>query len=158
MLRLDIIWDVYLPDSLKTDAQNTRGEGIRRRVEHSSTIPGNWQEYLRINDNKKLTIALLSVACIKTNKEFITTQDSGVLCINHPDVSDLAPCTHEETDTTIILHLEDAARKEYKTVLIHTVDTDVVVLAIAAVHHPDISELWIAFDTGKNFSILPFMR
>ena len=74
-----------------------------------------------------------------------------MLCINHPDVSDLAPCTHEEADTRIILHLEDAARKEYKTVLIRTVDTDVVVLAIAAVDHLDISELWIAFDTGKNF-------
>ena len=91
-----------------------------------------------------------SVACIKTNKEFITTQDSGVLCINHPDVSDLAPCTHEETNTRIILHLEDVARKEYKTVLISTVDTDVVV-AIAAVDHLDISQLWIAFGTGKNF-------
>ena len=95
---------------------------------------------------------MLSVARIKTNKEFITTQDSGVLCINHPDVSDLAPCTHEEANTKIILHLEDAARKEYKTVLIRTVDTGVVVLAIAAVDHPDISELWITFDTG-NFAI-----
>ena len=74
-----------------------------------------------------------------------------MLCIYHPDVSDLAPCTHEEADTRILLHLEDAARKEYKTVLIRTVDTDVVLLAIAAVDHPDISELWIAFDTGKKF-------
>ena len=102
-------------------------------------------------NDKKLFLAMLSVACIKTNKEFITTQDSGVLCINHPDVSDLAPCTHEEANTRIILHLEDAARKEYETVLIRTVDTYVVVLAIAVVDHPDISELSITFDTGKNF-------
>ena len=53
-----------------------------------------------------------SVACIKANKEFIITQESGVLRINLPDVSDLAPCTHEEANTRIIIHLEDAARKE----------------------------------------------
>ena len=74
-----------------------------------------------------------------------------MLCLNRPDVSDLAPCTHKEANTRIILHLEDAVRKEYKTVLICTVDTDVVVLAITAVDHLDISELWIAFATGKNF-------
>ena len=97
---------------MKTDARNKRGKGIRRRVEHSSTLPGNWQEFLQINDNKNELfsfLAMSSVACIKTNKEFITTQDSRVLCINRPDVSDLAPCTHEEADTRIILHLEDAA-------------------------------------------------
>ena len=127
-------------------------KGIKRRGEHFSIIPGIWQEFLRINDNKNELfsfLAMSSVACIKANKEFITTQDSGVLCINHPDVS--APCTHEEADTRIILHLEDAARKEYKTVLIRTVDTDVVVLAIAAADYLDISELWIAFGAGKNF-------
>ena len=92
-----------------------------------------------------------SVACIKTNEEIIATQDSGVLCINRPDVSDLALCTPEEADTRIILHLEDSTRKECKTVLIRTVDTDVAVLAIAAADHLNISELWIAFGTGKNY-------
>ena len=81
-----------------------------------------------------------------------------MLCINHPDVSDLSPCTHEEADTRIILHLEEAARKEYKTVLIRTVDTDFVVVAIAAVDHLDISELWIVFGIGKNFRYFAIVR
>ena len=50
--RLDIIWDVYLPDSLKMETRNRRGKGVRRRVKPQSKIPSNWQEFLRIDDNK----------------------------------------------------------------------------------------------------------
>jgi len=35
-----------------------------------------------------------------------------------------------------------------------TVDTDVVVLAITSAQHFDISELWVAFGTGKSFWFL----
>ena len=50
--RIDIIWDVYLDDSLKSTARQIRGRGIRRRVAPSNTITGNWQEFLRLADNK----------------------------------------------------------------------------------------------------------
>ena len=40
VVRLDIIWDVYIHDSLKVDPHNKRGRGIRRHVEPSSLIPG----------------------------------------------------------------------------------------------------------------------
>ena len=50
--RIDTIWDVYLEDSLKSTARENRGRGIRRRVAPSNTIPGNWQEFLRLADNK----------------------------------------------------------------------------------------------------------
>ena len=62
--------------------------------------------------------------------------------------------THEEADTHIILHLEDAVREKHNKIVIRTVDTDVVVLAITAVRHLDISELWIVFGTGKSFRYL----
>ena len=39
-VRLDIIWDVYIHDSLKVDARNKRVKGIGRPVEPSSLIPG----------------------------------------------------------------------------------------------------------------------
>ena len=50
--RVDIVWDVYLEDSLKSDTREKRGKGVRRRVAPASTIPGNWQEFLRLADNK----------------------------------------------------------------------------------------------------------
>ncbi len=42
VLRLDVVWDVYKPESLKEDTRSKRGKGIRRRVEASSIVPQNW--------------------------------------------------------------------------------------------------------------------
>ncbi len=39
--RLDIVWDVYIPDSLKGFTRQKRGKGIRRRVAPSTQIPKN---------------------------------------------------------------------------------------------------------------------
>jgi len=39
-------------------------------------------------------------------------------------------------------------------VSIHTVDTDVVILAVAAAGRLDVDGLWVAFATGKNFRYL----
>ena len=78
---------------------------------------------------------------IKTNKQFITTHHSDVLCTNRQDVVGLAPCTHEEADTRIILHLEDAVREKHNKISIRTVDTDVVVLAITVAHAQPLTSL-----------------
>ena len=60
---------------------------------------------------------------------------ADVLCINHQHVLGLAPCTHEEADTHMLFHLEDAVQQGYNKVSIHTVDTDGVVLAVTATQH-----------------------
>ena len=39
-------------------------------------------------------------------------------------------------------------------VSIHTVDTDVVVLAIKAVEYLGITELWVAFGVGESFCLI----
>ena len=39
--------------------------------------------------------------------------------------------------------------------MIRTVDTDVMIIAISMFQHLGISELWIAFGTGKNFRYVP---
>jgi len=45
--RLYAVFDQYLADSLKAQSRSTRGEGVRRRAEQSSVIPGNWQAFPR---------------------------------------------------------------------------------------------------------------
>ena len=79
-----------------------------------------------------------------------------MICKNRQDTSSLAPCTHEEADTHMFLHLDDAVRHGHNRVLIQTVDTDVVVLAVvlavASAQQLDLAELWIALiGVGKNF-------
>ncbi len=50
-----------------------------------------------------------------------------------------------------MLHVADCVAQGYGKITIRTVDTDVVVLAVSIVAKLDISELWVAFGTGKTF-------
>ena len=44
-------------------------------------------------------------------------------------MSSLAPCSHEKVDTIMHAHDAEAAKRAYKKISSHTVDTDVGVLA-----------------------------
>ena len=55
--RVNVVWDVYLPDSLKGTTRQKRGKGVRRRVSPSTTIPKSWKDFLRFDDNKTIGIA-----------------------------------------------------------------------------------------------------
>ena len=108
-----------------------------------------------MDDKTELFFFLASnMAEIETNKYLITTQGNGVLSSNQEDVSTLVPCTHEEADTRIFLHLKDAVRHGYSNASIRTVDTEVVGLAITSVNRLNLSELWVAFGTGKRFRFI----
>ena len=50
----------------------------------------------------------------------------------------------------MFLHVSDAVNHGYGRVMVRTVDSDVLVLAIAAVQQLSVDELWIAFGSGKS--------
>ena len=67
------------------------------------------------------------------------------------DTSALALCSHEEVNSRTMLH---AAHAAYKKILICTVDTDVVVLAVAlACTLKEEIEVWVSISTGKSFCV-----
>ena len=70
------------------------------------------------------------IATTDTDKQVISTHHKDVVCTQARDVAGLAPCSHEEADTRMLLYVEDAVRQGYSKVSIRTVDTDVVVLAV----------------------------
>ena len=91
---------------------------------------------MRVDDNKTELFRFLSQQVVKLpivqGKSIYATEDSGVLSsVTNPDLSGLAPCSHEEADTRLLLHAADAVRKGYRKLCIRTVDTDVLVIAIA---------------------------
>ena len=92
------------------------------------------------------------VASVDSSKQIISTHRSEVLCNQSRDLSRLSPCTHEEADTRVILHLEDALKEGKTKVSIRTFDSDVVVLAVSSAKRLSNTEVWIAFGTRK----LPF--
>ena len=104
--RVDIIWDEYIPDSLKATARQKRGKGTRRRVQPNTKIPGNWQAFLRIDENKVELFAFLAQESVKIQCEGKIVSTFGkLILLNTPDAdtSRLYPCTHEEADTTLLM-------------------------------------------------------
>ena len=87
----------------------------------------------------------------------VNTYGLYVLCTRPQDTSQLAPCSHEEADTKMLLHTADAVHQGFGKVTLRTVDTDihVVVLAVATFPRLAMEELCVAFGTGKHLRYIP---
>ena len=82
------------------------------------------------------------------------------MCTSSPpdaDVSALSPCTQEEADTRIFLHVSAAVSCGHRQLIVRTTDSDVVVLAVSAFVSLDqrIDELWIAFGMQRRYRYIP---
>ena len=152
--RLDVVWDRYIEKSLKQGMRESRGSGERRRVTKTTPLPTNWSSFLKVDINKEELFNFLAVHIGKETppdgKELVSTFGTGVKC-TRVDTSKLEPCTHEEADTRMMIHVADCVAQGYTKVTIRTVDTDVVVIAVSVVNPLHLQELWIAFGTGKTF-------
>ena len=80
-----------------------------------------------------------------------------LILLNSPaaNTSRLSPCTHEEADTRLLLHAADAATDGCLRIMLHTVDTDVVVLCTALITQTNLTEIWILFGTDKTRKLIP---
>ena len=113
MKRIDLVWDVYRERSVKRTTCERRGPGQRRQVTMSTRIPTDWKGFLR-NDENKNDLFLLLPSCIVSmvipdDKELYTTSGVSVLSsTNRMNLTNLAPCTHEEADTRLMIHVLDA--------------------------------------------------
>lgn len=75
-------------------------------------------------------------------------------CVSSPagiDFNALAPCTHEEADTRVFLHVGAATLAGHHKLIVRSKDSDVVVFGnttFVALGNK-IEELWIAFGTRQ---------
>ena len=137
--RLDLVFHGYNHKSLKPSTREKKGTGARRRVLPSVTVPRKWQHYLRSDDNKKELFSFLSeqvmTVAIEDSYDIVRedtpssslrhsyTNDTLVLCSPPATESNsLTPCSHEEADTRIIVHVADAVEKGHKSVMTRTTD------------------------------------
>lgn len=155
MTRLDVIWDRYKPDSLKSYARQCRGVGQSLRVVANTTLPRNWKSFLRVDSNKaglfKFLASAIATASVPEGKLLLTTDEERVLSNPPSELSQLHPCNHEEADYRMMLHAVHALQRDYAKVMILVTDTDVVVLTIATASVLPGCELWVAFGHGSNF-------
>ena len=64
--RLDIVWDVYLVDSLMAGTKSKWGQGQRREVLPLAPLPSTWKSFLKNDENKSDLFCFLSTT--KQNK------------------------------------------------------------------------------------------
>ena len=86
----------------------------------------------------------------KAAEQHLNPPQTPVLAAGQPQHA-LAPCSQDEADTRLLLHAADAVQTRCKKVTIHTVDTGVVVLAVASFSKIDHDELRTTFGFGTKF-------
>lgn len=155
--RIDIVWDRYHPDSLKATTREKRGKGVRRKVSRNAKLPASFAGFLQNDRNKEELFALLSgeVANHVYPPEKWVYITSGERVLSNQPGCTMDKCDHEEADSRISLHVYDALRKGATSVLVRTVDTDVVVVLVGVYHrfvswYPDL-DLWVGFGAGRHF-------
>ena len=163
--RTDVVFDVYLEDSLKSTARLHCGQGSRKRIRDIYKVPSNWQSFLRHSENKTELFSFFAIYGPGTLnlqiKQWLLLLDPQ-FCARQSKkhqvkavTSCLELCNHEEACTRIFLHMKNELdRQGLHRVLIYTVDTDVVFLAISAVTELNYLNLSIAFGTGTHFRYL----
>ena len=129
--KVDVVWDTYHSSSIKESGRKKRGKGIERKVADPNKIPGKWQEFLKDSDSKQEFFAFLSEkvataqkfpqedsAQFLDGKVVLITSGQNVLIRgmdhNMPDND------HEEADTKILLHLQNALQTGSCACLVRT--------------------------------------
>ncbi|KAG1707488.1 Amiloride-sensitive sodium channel subunit gamma [Nymphon striatum] len=155
--RIDVVWDTYLPNSIKESTREKRGKGVRRKVLGNNKIPGNWNSFLCDPTNKQELFSFLSdiIATAELPSGKVVAITCGEKVEMNGGVHLMETCDHEEADTRILIHLQDALQHGATTCLVRTVDTDVIVILIGKFYYllticPS-AEIWVAFGTGKDF-------
>ena len=107
--RMDIVFDTYKKDSLKSQTRLKRGKGIRRKVQTNSIAPTNWKAFLRIDENKTELFKFISTQLLPLEAQtdtILVYAFDDVSCSNKPTLNMdlLSPSNYEEADTRVFLH------------------------------------------------------
>ena len=92
----DLVWDTYKDDSLKGTARAKRGKGVMRHVVGKAALSGNWQNFLRIDSNKRELFSFLS----KIRK---LSSPMGRGCSAHSYCRMSTPCRHAALKKLIVV-------------------------------------------------------
>ena len=115
--RVDIVWDEYRPGTLKQQAREKRGTGVRHRVAPDNPIPKNWAEYLRLADNKKEPFCFSKQRSQQTSKSSVPYW--MMLSTDRREIKKAFPPAHMRKRTRLMVHVADAA-KQYNSYYTHS--------------------------------------
>ena len=156
--RIDMVFDVYLQSNLKEEVRASRGISPIMIVKGNTKVR-SWKHFLKNDANKQSLFTFIAKYAqsmvLDPSQQLVVTCRDGVL--TNPEsrtiLEDLSPCDQEEADTRMILHAHQVLESA-SSVLIRTVDTDVLVLVIAATTRYDDKRVWPSFGVGDSHKII----
>ena len=87
-------------------------------------------------------------------RTFVATVNGHVLSFPDRNNEFLQPCNHEEADKRMFVHVNDAITQDnFRSVLIHSVDTVVVMLAVNAAFRLNV-EIFVALALEIHSTVL----
>ena len=95
------------------------------------------------------------VALEEGKQLYCSHEDITITNLDNLHVSATSPCTHEEADTRIFVHLNDPVRKGCSNIAIRAPHTDIIILASALFEDIVAHKLWVHFGTNKRLRIIP---
>ena len=137
--RVDVVFDRYEKDSIKTGTRSFRkGTGSKRPVrrmvnDKEVPLPNNWKQFIDLEENKADLARLLSeeLSCQVADGDIVTAggfeSPEEVKCSPDRDPGILS-ATHEEADTRILLHAKEVLMHGFERVVVVCRNTDVLVL------------------------------
>jgi hypothetical protein len=158
---VDLVFDVYHDATIKSQTRENRGEGVRVKIKKGTPIIlKNFYQVLRNDENETELFNMIAEAVTFFNSEalLVATTNDRVTSNHEIESSRLERCNHEEADTRVFIHVNDASRNGMDRVKVVTVDTDVVVIALCVFPLLALSELWIEIGTGQHRRWLPIHK
>ena len=150
--RVDFVVDTYAAMSIKNLERSrcTSSQGaLRQRIAGGNqSTPKQFQKYLSVGRNKEELVAFFlaqwqlqrNIDKITSGKVLIITAGQECVTVKSTDgvirasAIEYLASTHEEADTRL-LHANHAADNGYETIVLKTLDTDVLVIACSVSHH-----------------------
>ena len=137
--RIDTVFYRYLDWSLKEATQISRGTGTSFKINELSEIPKNFESFLRISQDKNDRNEYLTEKFIMMHHEnqiFICTHKETILSSHQDEIENntavsIIACQSEEANQQLIqtLHCLSSCFS-YEKIVIHTIDTDVMILLV----------------------------
>ena len=168
--RLDIVFDRYDTDSIKSAArerrQNCRVRHYddssivsRERLEDTTALPiQEWRSFLSIPSNKTSLASFLAASVLRENHNFTIVVSGAFECAEEVhsnktgmDLSSMR-ATQEEADTRLLLHV---ANMHQQTVVVYSRDTDVLVLLTYHRARFPARHLWMRTGSSKDQTYIP---
>ena len=154
--RIDVVFDVYLENSIKDVERQRRstGEIVLKKIVSTSQIK-QWSQLLSSGDFKNKLVSYI-VNHWKTNREMLGNKELYVndasetwrYTSSSTELVENLQSNQEEADTRLLLHAKNASLS-YQDVVISSPDTDVFIIALSQLPNIDAS-MFMLTGTGDK--------